>query len=90
MMTNEEITEKIYPCQLPVKVIGENNDELKKVIVTVMASLGEVLESGAMASKHSKNKKYLSITFSVVVRSREHIDQIFSALNAQKEVKMVL
>jgi putative lipoic acid-binding regulatory protein len=43
-----------------------------------------------IAIKRSKNDKYLSITFEIVARSREYIEQIYSELRAQKEVKMVL
>jgi putative lipoic acid-binding regulatory protein len=90
MMTNKQDAEKIYPCQFPVKVIGENDEGLGDVIVKVMSSLGEMVDPGDMTLAHSKNKKYVSITFKIVARSREHVDGIYSALSAQKEVKMVL
>ena len=89
-MTNKEVAEPIYPCQFPMKVIGENNNNLEKVIIKVMSLLGEVINSYEMAITHSKNNKYISITFIIDATSREYIDQIYSALNAQKEVKMVL
>ena len=89
-MTNKEFTEPIYPCQFQIKVIGENTDKLEKVIVEVMSSFGEVIHPAEIAIKHSKNEKYLSITFEIVARSREYIEQIYSELSAQKEVKMVL
>ena len=89
-MTNKELTEPIYPCQFPIKVIGENTEKLEKVIIEVMSSFGEVIHPDEIAIKHSKNEKYSSITFEIVARSREYIVQIYSELNAQKEVKMVL
>lgn len=89
-MTNHEAGEPIYPCWFPIKVIGENTENLKTVIVEVMSSFGEVIRPDEMERTHSKNEKYLSITFKIVARSREHIEQIYSELNAQKEVKMVL
>ena len=89
-MTNKEFAEPIYPCQFPIKVIGENTEKLEKIIVKVMSSFGEVIRPDEMAVKHSKNEKYLSITFKIVAKSREYIEQIYSELMAQKEVKMVL
>jgi len=88
-MTNKEFT-AIYPCQFSIKVIGENTENLEKVVVKVMSSFGEVIRPDEIAMKHSKNGKYLSITFEIVARSREYVEQIYSELNAQKEVKMVL
>lgn len=89
-MTNKEVAEPIYPCQFPMKVIGEDNNNLEKIIIKVMSSFGEALNPDEMVITHSKNKKYLSITFTINAKSREYIDQIYSELNAQKEVKMVL
>jgi hypothetical protein len=89
-MTNQEVAEPIYPCQFPIKVIGENNEKLEKVILKVMLSFGDVINPVEMSITHSKNRKYLSITFKIVAKSREYIEQIYSELNAQKEVKMVL
>jgi putative lipoic acid-binding regulatory protein len=89
-MTNKEFADPIYPCQFPIIVIGENTGKLGKIIIKVMASFGEVIHPDEIAIKHSTNEKYLSITFKIVARSREYIEQIYSELNAQKEVKMVL
>jgi len=90
MTTSKVIAEKIYPCRFPIKVIGENHYDLKGIIIGAMASLGEVIDPGEMSMTHSKNKKYVSITFEIVARSREHMDEIYSVLSARKEVKMVL
>jgi hypothetical protein len=89
-MTKKDVAEPIYPCQFPIKVIGENNRKLEKVIIKVMLSFEEVINPVEMSTTHSKNKKYLSITFEIVAKSREYIEQIYSELKAQKEVKMVL
>ena len=89
-MKNKESAEPIYPCQFPIKVIGENTENLEKIIVKVMSSFGEVIQPDGIAIKHSKNKKYLSITFEIVATSREYVERIYSELKAQKEVKMVL
>ena len=89
-MTNTDSAEAIYPCQFPVKVIGEDVEKLKKVIIEVMSSFDEMINPDEIAIKPSKNEKYSSLTFKIVAKNREHIEQIYSALNAQKEIKMVL
>jgi putative lipoic acid-binding regulatory protein len=89
-MTNKEVAEPVYPCQFPIKVIGENHKALEEIIVQVMSSFGEVIHPDEMAFKQSQKEKYLSITFKIVAKSREHIERIYAELNVQKEVKMVL
>jgi putative lipoic acid-binding regulatory protein len=89
-MTKKEVATPIYPCQFPIKVIGENKDQLEKIIMKVMASFGEVIKTDGMAIKQSQNGKYVSITFRIIARSREYIDQIYAELTSRKEVIMVL
>lgn len=89
-MTNDDSAKPIYPCEFPVKVIGENIEELKQIIVKVMSSFGEVINPDEISITPSKNGKYSSLTFKIVAKDREHVEQIYSELNAQKEVKMVL
>ena len=89
-MTITDSAEPIYPCEFPIKVIGENSEDLKKTIIKVMSSFSEVVNPDEMSIKPSKNGTYLSITFKIVAQSREQIEKIYSELHAQKEVKMVL
>jgi uncharacterized protein len=89
-MASKECIEPIYPCQFPIKVIGDNTEELGKVVVEVMSSFGETIQPDEISTKLSKDEKYLSLTFNIVAKSREQIEQIYSKLNALKEVKMVL
>jgi putative lipoic acid-binding regulatory protein len=89
-MTNKGGAEPIYPCPFPIKVIGENTEKLEKIIIEVMSSFGEAICPEKIATKNSQNDKYLSITFEIVARSREHIERIYAELSARKEVKMVL
>jgi len=89
-MTNEDSAKPIYPCQFPIKVIGENTEELKQVIIKVMSMFGEVILPDEISITPSKTGKYSSLTFKIVAKDREHIEKIYSELNAQKEVKMVL
>jgi uncharacterized protein len=90
MITNKDTAEPIYPCQFPIKVIGENTEQLKEIIIKVMSSFGEIIHPDEISVKPSKNEKYLSMTFKIVAKDREYIEKIYSELNAQKEVKMVL
>jgi uncharacterized protein len=89
-MMNTETAEALYPCPFKIKVIGEHPEELTNVIVKVMSSFDEAIDPDAMSPRYSKNKKYVSITFEIVAQSREYIEKIYSTLNAQDEVKMVM
>jgi uncharacterized protein len=89
-MADQEAAEKLYPCKFPIKVIGENSDRLGEVIIEVMAGLDEVIDPGELVYTLSKNGKYRSITFTIIALGRAHIEKVYSALGAQKEVKLVM
>ena len=89
-MTKTELTEPVYPCPFPIKVIGENAEALQKIIIKELASFGEVVQPDELTIRPSSKGRYVSMTFTIVAKSREQIEQIYGRLNTQKEVKMVM
>lgn len=76
-----------FPCQYPIKIIGVANDNFKKKILSVIYQhFREKVSDDLISFKHSKNKKYLSITLDFTAESREHVDEIYKDLKACREV----
>lgn len=89
-MNTNEPSEPIYPCEFPLKVIGDSCADLQAIIVEIMASQGESIHPEQMSCRQSAKGTYLSISFQIVAKSREHIEGIFTALNAHESVRIVL
>lgn len=80
-----------FPCQYPIKVIGLDSKTFKKKILDLIHKHFEKqLTDNLISFKHSKNKKYLSITMDFTAKSREHVQTIYSALRECDEVVFVM
>jgi putative lipoic acid-binding regulatory protein len=83
-------TRPIYPCVFPVKIIGECCDEFETNVLSVMRRYVEDLSAEQIGRKKSRDGKYLSLTIDIIAKDREQIEKLYSELNAQKKVIMVL
>lgn len=75
-----------YPCKWNYKVIGS---ELEKM-VTVIEAAADGLEFELTPSNISKNGKYYSLNFSLVVPSEIVRDIVFQKLSDSEFIKYVL
>jgi hypothetical protein len=80
----------LYPCNYPIKVIGEYCLEFERDVLSVMTGeMGEIPQE-AVGRNISAGGKYLSLTFHIVARSREHLERLYAELNAREKVIMVI
>jgi uncharacterized protein len=93
-MTNEthstRIRLPIYPCLLPIKVIGKNTPKFDQVILEILESWVEKGSHPDIRNTISGNGTYRSLTIYVSIRDREHMDHVFKDLQSREEVLMVL
>ncbi len=79
--------ELAFPCQYPIKIIGESSEHFKKRILQIIhRHFKNQLTDDLISFKHSKNKKYLSITVDFEAESREHVETIYKELKECQEV----
>lgn len=79
-----------FPCRFPIKVMGENRPGFENEIVMIANRHIPNLGEGAVRSTPSRTAKYLSVTIVFQAESREQLDDLYRAMNAHPQVKMVL
>ncbi|MCK9420284.1 MAG: DUF493 domain-containing protein [Nitrospirae bacterium] len=79
-----------FPCIFPIKVMGENTDELYPVVSAIMEKHVEGLDGVTFESRLSSGGKYLSITVTFTAQSKAQLDAIYLALNRHDLVLMTL
>jgi putative lipoic acid-binding regulatory protein len=80
----------LYPCDFPIKVIGEYCLEFETGVLSVMTGELGVIPRENIGRNISSGGKYLSLTFRIVAQSREHLERLYAELNAQEKVIMVI
>lgn len=79
-----------YPCQFPIKVMGERVEGLVHAITTVVKNFDPGFDASTVELRESSTGKYLGITVTVTATSREQLDELYRTLSTHPMVKVVL
>tara|TARA_R110000868_G_scaffold245503_1_gene502060 strand:- start:40 stop:318 length:279 start_codon:yes stop_codon:yes gene_type:complete len=79
-----------FPCEFTIKVFGEMAPDYEAVITDLIRPFCPNISSGAIQSRTSENGKYLSLSITLYVESREQLDNIYLALTGSSKVLMAL
>ena len=79
-----------YPCQFPIKVMGQNHEALVGVITHIARQFDPGFDAATVELRPSKAGNYLGVTITITATSREQLDEIYRTLSTHPMVKVVL
>ncbi len=79
-----------FPCEFAIKAMGLATPEFDALVVELVRRHAPDLGEGSVATKPSKNGRYLSVTVTINATSREQLDAIYQALTDHELVLMSL
>jgi uncharacterized protein len=79
-----------YPCHFPIKVMGAQVDGFEAAVAYVARQFDPSFDESTIERRPSKGGKYLGLTISVYVTSREQLDELYRTLTSHPMVKIVL
>lgn len=79
-----------FPCGIPVKVFGRNEDAFRNAVLAIVKTYFPDFSDDDLSERLSRRNRYLSITLNVWVESRAQIDALYTALTAHDDILMVL
>jgi putative lipoic acid-binding regulatory protein len=79
-----------FPCDFPIKVMGETHDDFITEVTRVIQGHLPEFASHLIEIRGSSNGKYLSLTCLVYVISKPQLDDIYRSLTSHPMVKVVL
>jgi uncharacterized protein len=79
-----------YPCVFPIKVMGANVPGYVDAMTAVAKAFDPLLDTALIEARASKGGKYMGLTLSVNVVSREQLDELYRTLSTHPMVKVVL
>lgn len=79
-----------YPCHFPIKVMGAHVPGFEAAIVHVVRQFDPDFNPQRVERRPSKGGKYLGLTVTVWVTSREQLDELYRTLTTHPMVKIVL
>lgn len=79
-----------FPTNFTIKAFGPNTPEFIDEISNLASSSCEENDTPTFNYQLSKNKRYISISVSVYVTSKNNLDNIYRALTSHPQIKMVI
>ncbi len=90
MATEDKGTLFHFPCLYPLKVMGRNTGEFYSVVSAIVEKHVPRGNEVTYSSRTSSGEKYLSITATFSVESREQLHALYKELNEHDLVLMTL
>jgi len=79
-----------FPCDFPIKAMGEATDDFDALVVSIVRRHVEDLPESAVSRRASSGGRYLAVTVTVRATSREQLDAIYRDLSGHERVVMAL
>lgn len=79
-----------FPCDFPIKAMGEAADDFDSLVVSLVRKHSPDLGEGAVRTRTSRGGKYMAVTVTIQARSRAQLDAIYLELTGHERVLMAL
>ncbi|HSN52813.1 MAG TPA: DUF493 domain-containing protein [Woeseiaceae bacterium] len=87
-MSDESLME--FPCSFPIKLMGRESVEFRQTVKELVEKHTGPIDDAAIQSSLSRNGRFVSVTITVVAKSREQLDNIYRDATAHDDVMMAL
>jgi len=79
-----------YPCDFPIKVMGEHVDGFVDAMCMIVRHFDPDWDDSRLNQRPSSGGKYLGLTMTIRATSREQLDELYRTLSTHPMVKVVL
>jgi putative lipoic acid-binding regulatory protein len=79
-----------FPCDYPIKAIGENHVDLKSIVLDIVRVHAPDVDDSMVALNPSRNGTFVSVRFSIFASGEDQLKSIHQDLIASEHIKMVL
>ena len=89
-MAEPEAPKIEFPCDYPIKVMGEAQPELHEHVLLVMSTHAPGFDHSKITTRDSSKGRWQSITLTITATGKPQLSAIFEHLKTSSRVKMVL
>jgi len=79
-----------FPCDFPLKIMGKADDSLAQVVLEIVTLHAPDFDGASMEMRASSGGNYLSLTCTVIARSKPQLDALYTDLSGHPLIKVVL
>ncbi|MDE0746585.1 MAG: DUF493 domain-containing protein [Porticoccaceae bacterium] len=89
-MTKQEPPKIEFPCDYPIKVLGQAHTSFNEHVLTVMDSHAPGFDRQKITIRDSSKGSWQAMTVVITATGKPQLESIFAALKKSPRVKMVL
>ena len=78
-----------FPCRFPIKVMGAHVDGFVSAVAHVARQFDPDFDEAGVEQRVSRGGRYLGLTITVQVTSREQLDELYRTLTTHPMVRVV-
>ncbi|MBS1160588.1 MAG: hypothetical protein H6R15_3007 [Proteobacteria bacterium] len=79
-----------FPCDFPLKIMGKADDTLAQVVLEIVTLHAPDFDGATMEMRASSGGNYVSLTCTVIARSKPQLDALYTDLSGHPMIKVVL
>ncbi|MEO1246173.1 MAG: DUF493 domain-containing protein [Pseudomonadota bacterium] len=87
-MAEETLLE--FPCDFPIKMMGRDSDEFRKIARELVEKHAGPIADEAVQTSVSAKGNFVSVTITITATSRAQLDDIYREITAHDAVIMAL
>ena len=89
-MSQQEPPKIEFPCEYPIKVLGNAAVDFEYFVVEVMTKHAGTIEASQISVRDSRNSTFQAVTVTITATSIDQLKAINNELQASDRVKMVI
>lgn len=87
-MSEETLLE--FPCDFPIKVMGQDSPEFRAMALALIESHTGPLGAERIKTAVSRNGRFVSITVTINAQSKDQLDDIYRDVSGHPSILMAL
>lgn len=87
---NQEPPKIVFPCDYPIKVIGEAHEAFRATVIEVVRRHVESFDETTIELVDSRNGRFVSLRMVIRAEGESHIRGLFDEIKALPRIHMVL
>lgn len=88
--TNENESLLKFPCDFPIKIFGLSDSQFESTALNIIQKYIPGFRGTDFKARPSENNKYMALSVTVHVDSKEQLDSIYRELSGSPDILMVL
>ena len=89
-MSDSTQPELVFPCQFPLSVIGNDEDDFASFVIEIVCRHVPDLDATSFTTRPSSGNKYLSVSTNFTAESRAQMDALYRELSSHKRILTIL